>query len=105
MAERIWSADWPSSTRRAISVRIDRAAAESESATDWLRQVGHLRLEAIVRTRSSVVRGGPSSTPLRTSATRTRAMITNQLPRRKTAALRALLWLPAREEERRVGQK
>src|SRR3546814_3130532 len=100
MAERIWSADWPSSTRRAIAVRIDRAAAESESATDWLRQIGHLRLEAIVRTRSSVVRGGPSSTPLRTSATSTRAMITSQLQRRKPGDLRALIWLLARRRQR-----
>jgi hypothetical protein len=65
-----------------MSVRIERAAAESESATDWLSHTGHFMVAATARTRSSVVRGEPSSTAFRTSATSTSATMTSQLHRR-----------------------
>ena len=83
MAARTSLGLWPSSTRRAISARMAREAATSESATDWLPHIGHLRVRAIASTCSSVVRGGPSSNAARPSDTTPSAAITIQLPRRK----------------------
>ena len=58
------------------------SAATSESATDWLRQTGHLSVRAIASTCSSVVRGGPSRTWPGPATPRTSAAITIQPSRR-----------------------
>ena len=80
---------------RAISTRMARDAATSESATDWLPQIGHFRVRAIASTCCSVVRGGPSSNVARASDTITRAAMTIQLPRRKPGLCSQVMARPA----------
>ena len=73
-----------------ISMRMARDAPASESATDWLRHTGHLRVLRWPRP-SPRRPGGPSDEVARASVTSTSAAITNQLAPTGDGSRRRLL--------------